>query len=371
MRVVVTGANGFLGRNLIAHLDRIDGVEVTAIGRESTSSELADALRSCATVFHLAGVNRPLDDADFFKGNTDFTQAVCDRLVTSRNACCVVFSSSIQAERDIPYGRSKRQAEEHLSALSESNGNPVFIYRLPNVFGKWSRPNYNSAVATFCHNIARGLPIRVDNPEAVVRLVYVDDVVRHMLSHLGSTQAPASAPVVSPEYSATVGELARLIQAFKDSRTTLTSERVGTGLARGLWATWLSFQPPEQFAYAVPSHTDLRGSFVEMLRTQDSGQFSYFTAHPGVTRGGHFHHTKTEKFLVVRGKARFRFQDLLTAAIVERFTDQTNPEIVESIPGWSHDVTNIGDDELAVLLWSSEQFDRAIPDTYTKALPHG
>lgn len=371
MRVVVTGAQGFLGRNLIAHLERAAGVVIIPITRSSTGAELGAALEDCDLVFHLAGVNRPKDEAEFDAGNTEFTEAICRYLSSCGSRAAVVFASSIQAERDTPYGVSKRRAEEHLLALARASGNSVHIYRLPNVFGKWSRPNYNSAIATFCHNLARGLPIRIDNPDAAVRLVYVDDVIHHFLMHLEPNAPTEVHRVVNPEYKTTVGELAQAIESFRNSRSTLISERVGNGLMRGLWATWLSFLPPDQFAYAVPSHTDARGTFVELLKTEDCGQFSYFTAHPGVTRGGHYHHTKTEKFLVVRGKARFRFQDLQTGAIVERFTESLEPEIVESIPGWAHDITNMGDEEMVVLLWASEQFDRMHPDTYTRAVPHG
>ena len=238
----------------------------------------------------------------------------------------------------------------------------VLVYRLPNVFGKWCRPNYNSAVATFCHNIARDLPITIHDPAAPLDLVYVDDVVSAFLAALAE---PARAtPEVQPVYRTTVGEVAGLLRQFRGSRDTLITERVGTGLTRALYATFVSYLPPEMFGYDVKQYVDPRGAFMEMLKTHDSGQFSVFTAHAGVTRGGHYHHTKTEKFLVVRGRARFRFRHMATGEIHEILTSGDTPHVVETIPGWTHDITNIGEDEMIVALWANEIFDRQRPDTY-------
>jgi UDP-2-acetamido-2,6-beta-L-arabino-hexul-4-ose reductase len=286
-------------------------------------------------------------------------------LAATGRAVPIAFASSIQAERDNPYGLSKRQGEAHLAAYGKRSGAPVALYRLANVFGKWSRPNYNSAVATFCHNIARGLPIRIDDPTATVRLVYVDDLVAEFLRFLIDPGQGVRLAEAGPVYTTTVGELARQIEAFKDVRTTLVSERVGTGLVRALYATYVSFLPPHAFSYGVPKHGDTRGVFVEMLKTPDCGQFSYFTAHPGITRGGHYHHTKTEKFLVIKGRARYRFRHLMTDEAFEVESHGDEPLIVETIPGWAHDITNIGEEELVVMLWANEIFDRQNPDTVT------
>ena len=288
---------------------------------------------------------------------------MCDALARTGRAIPVAFASSIQAALDNPYGVSKCQAEAHLAAYGQRMGAPVSLYRLANVFGKWSRPNYNSAVATFCYNIARGLPIRIDNPVAPVQLVYVDDVVAEFMGFLlrpglGVRQAEAG-----PVHATTVGELARQIEAFRVVRSTLVTERVGTGLVRALYATYISFLPPEAFSYGLPRHGDARGVFVEMLKTPDCGQFSYFTAHPGITRGGHYHHSKTEKFLVIKGRARYRFRHLLTDETFEVESHGDEPLVVETIPGWAHDITNIGEDELLVMLWANEIFDRQKPDT--------
>lgn len=363
MKVLVTGADGFIGKNLRVVLGEREGFEVLAVTRATDAGELGSAVAQADAVIHLAGVNRPEDLAEFASGNADFTAALCDALAATGRAIPVAFASSIQAERDNPYGVSKSRAEAHLAAYGEATGAPVALYRLANVFGKWSRPNYNSAVATFCHNIARGLPIRIDNPDAPVQLVYVDDVVAEFVRFLAEPGQGVRQAEAGPVHAITVGELARQIEAFKDVRSTLVTERVGTGLVRALYATYVSFLPPEAFSYAVPKYGDARGVFVEMLKTPDCGQFSFFTAHPGITRGGHYHHTKTEKFLVIKGRARYRFRHLLTDETFELVSHGDEPLVVETIPGWAHDITNIGDDELVVMLWANEIFDRQKPDT--------
>lgn len=363
MKVLVTGADGFIGKNLRVALEEQEGMEVLSITRGSSADELVASARQADAVIHLAGVNRPQDSAEFSAGNADFTAALTEALASSGRVVPVAFTSSIQAELGNPYGISKRQAEAHLTAFGERTGSPVSLYRLANVFGKWSRPNYNSAVATFCHNIARGLPIRIDNPEAPVRLVYVDDVIAELLRFLVVPGQGVRHADAGPIYSITVGELAAQIEAFKEVRNSLVSERVGTGLVRALYATYVSYLEPAAFSYDIPKHGDSRGVFVEMLKTKDSGQFSFFTAYPGVTRGGHYHHTKTEKFLVIKGRAQFKFRHLVTGERYELETSGEDPKVVESVPGWSHDITNVGRDEMVVILWANEIFDRARPDT--------
>jgi UDP-2-acetamido-2,6-beta-L-arabino-hexul-4-ose reductase len=303
--------------------------------------------------------------AEFVEGNTGLTEQLCDLIRASGRQIPVLYSSSIQAEVANAYGTSKLAAEVALIALQKDTGSPVYLYRLPNVFGKWSKPNYNSAVATFCYNIANDLSLQINDASAVVRLVYVDDVVKDFLRLLEARPDSVVRPEVFPCYSITVGELAEQIQLFKNSRDSMVAEPVGTGLPRALYATYLSFLRPEQFAYPLVAHADQRGRFVEMLKTKDSGQFSFFSAHPGITRGGHYHHTKTEKFLVIQGKARFGFRHLVTGETYELFTDGNKSEVVETVPGWSHDITNIGNNEMIVMLWSNEIFDRQHPDTVT------
>jgi UDP-2-acetamido-2,6-beta-L-arabino-hexul-4-ose reductase len=363
MKVLVTGAQGFIGKNLLVHLHERPGMEVRTFVRGDSLDDLVRKVADADIVFHLAGVNRSEQETDFAEGNSGLTEQLCAAIRGSARAVPVVYASSIQAERDNVYGTSKLRAEAALSALADETGQAVHIYRLPNVFGKWCRPNYNSAVATFCHNIVNGLPIQIHDPDAGLRLVYVDDVVAAFLSHLAPSHDADRYPEVSPVYETTVGKLAEQLHAFKESRQTMVSEPVGCGLVRALYSTYISYYPPELFAYPLVKHEDQRGIFVEMLKTRDSGQFSYFTAHPGVTRGGHYHHTKTEKFLVIKGAARFRFRHIETGSVHEYCTSGEKPEVVETIPGWSHDITNIGDDELLVMLWANEIFDRQKPDT--------
>lgn len=372
MKVLITGANGFVGKNLQLHLAERQDVQVVCFTRSDDVAQLPALVRGVDFVFHLAGVNRPQDTQDFFTGNVDLTLALCNAVREMADASGkkvpIVYTSSIQAGHDNPYGKSKRQAEDVLFAVAHSHQVPVHIFRLANVFGKWCKPNYNSVVATFCHNIARGLPIQVSDPAAAVTLVYVDDVIERLMQLMAGADATVCAKgfaTMAPQYTTTVGELALHIQAFKESRTTLMTERVGTGLVRALYSTYVSHLPVELFAYQVPQHGDLRGVFVEMLKTPDAGQFSFFTAHPGITRGGHYHHSKTEKFLVIKGQARFRFRHMQTGQSHELVTTGDKPEIVETVPGWTHDITNIGDEEMVVMLWANEVFDRAHPDTFS------
>jgi UDP-2-acetamido-2,6-beta-L-arabino-hexul-4-ose reductase len=264
-------------------------------------------------------------------------------------------------------GINGKVGREALFELQRSLGIPVHVFRLPNVFGKWCKPNYNSVVATFCYNIARGLPIQVIDPVAPVTLLYIDDLVERFVQLMDGADAAMDADgfaTVAPQYTTMVGELAHQIRAFKDSRDTLVTERVGSGLIRALYATYVSYLPVESFTYMVPQHGDPRGVFAEMLKTPDCGQFSFFTTHPGVTRGGHYHHSKIEKFLVIKGQARFRFRHILTGQVHELKTSGDRPQIVEMVPGWTHDITNIGIEEMVVMLWANENFDRDQPDTY-------
>lgn len=366
MKTLITGANGFVGKNLIAHLNERPDVEVISFTRDDNIALLPELVRDVDFVFHLAGVNRPQSLEEYQTGNTDLTKALCDAISASGRTIPVLYTSSSQAELENPYGSSKRGAEDALIALAKQSNLRIFLFRLPNVFGKWARPNYNSVVATFCHNIVHDLPIQINDPLAVINLVYIDDVINQFVSTMDGALSDETFVAVEPQYSVTVGALADQLKSFRNSRSNLITEPVGTGLIRALYATYVSYLPPENFNYPVPKYSDPRGTFVEMLKTRDSGQFSYFTAHPGVTRGGHYHHSKTEKFLVVRGRACFRFRHILSGEFYEIFTAGEYPEIVETVTGWTHDITNVGDDEMIVMLWANEIFDRERPDTYTR-----
>jgi UDP-2-acetamido-2,6-beta-L-arabino-hexul-4-ose reductase len=363
VRILVTGSNGFIGKNLIVRLGEIPGHEVLRFTRDSSTHDLFELLARSDAVIHLAGINRPNDVKEFAEGNADLTVRLCKLIAETGRKIPLIISSSTQADLANPYGESKLCAEVAGEALAEKTGNPVAIYRLPNVFGKWCRPNYNSVVATFCHNIANDLPIQINDSAAALKLVYVDDVVGEFIGALDAMPAGLSRGEVNPVYGITLGDLAAQIEAFRNCRETLILERVGAGLVRVLYATYVSYLPPAKFAYDLPKYGDERGVFVEMLKSQDSGQFSFFTAHPGITRGGHYHHTKTEKFLVVKGSARFGFRHVVTDERYEVFTAGDRPQVVETVPGWTHDITNVGDEEMIVILWANEIFDRAFPDT--------
>ena len=364
MRIVITGADGFIGRNLSVRLGEQGFTDVVGITLESSSDDLRAALQGAGFVFHLAGINRPKDVSEFATGNAAFTETVCELLAAAGNKAPVVLSSSTQAAVDNPYGLSKRAAEDALLKHSAASGAPVYLFRLTNVFGKWAQPNYNSAVATFCHNTARGGEISINDPAAALRLVYVDDVVEAFIGLLNKPETPSGFVEAGPEYETTVGEVAEMVRGFAASRASMLTPRVGLGLVRALYSTYLSYLPPESFAYEVPRHCDPRGVFVEMLKTPDCGQFSYFTAHPGITRGEHYHHSKTEKFLVIKGTAHFGFRHITTGERYELVTKGGEARIVETVPGWTHNITNIGDDEMIVMLWANEIFDQKKPDTF-------
>ena len=368
MKILVTGANGFIAKNLIQYLSEKENIEILKLYRNTSDQELAQVVLSAEWIVHLAGVNRPKNDAEFIEGNVSLTEKICDILKNHQKQTPIILSSSIQAEKDNVYGQSKLGGEQALTQLNLENGNSIYISRMVNVFGKWSKPNYNSAVATFCYNIANNLPIQINDENALIRLVYVDDVVETIWDILNQKYPANESFEIQPEYQITVGQLAETIRGFKDSRASMITDRVGTGLTRALYSTYLSFFSPKQFDYSVPKYGDERGVFVEMLKTPDAGQFSYFTAHPGITRGGHYHHTKTEKFLVIKGKALFKFKHVITEEFYELETSGDVPRIVETVPGWTHDVTNIGDDEMVVMLWANEIFDRSKPDTYAMPL---
>ena len=370
-RVLITGADGFIGQNLQLALRARADISILCFGRGDDPATLAARLSAADWVVHLAGVNRSDDDSDFAAGNTTLTQQLAEAVVcevrSSGRSISVIYASSTQAAVDNVYGLSKRHAEDALRSAGSAAGFPTHIFRLPNVFGKWARPNYNSAVATFCHNIARDLPIVIHDPDAALTLAYVDDVVAMFIALIDGRPSADDVDgfcAITPVYRTTVGALAETLRGFRRLRDSSLIDRVGTGLVRALYATYVSYLPPADFHYPLVMHDDPRGRFVEMLRTPDCGQFSYFTAHPGVTRGGHYHHSKTEKFLVIAGTARFGFRHMLTQETHTLVTTGAAAQVVDTVPGWTHDITNIGTDQLVVMLWANEVFDPAVPDTY-------
>jgi len=361
VRVLVTGADGFFGRNLSVTLAE-RGHEVLPFTRQNAIGELAGLVAQADAVAHLAGANRPAHPEGFTADNIDLTAYLVDALKTERSRRRpIIFASSTQAVQDNPYGASKRAAEESLrSAVSFAD---VQIYRLPNVFGKWARPFYNSVVATFCHCAARGETLPVRDRSAHLQLMYIDDAVA---AFIGAMEAPLACTIwrePAPVYDTSVGAVADTITAIAEGREVLMVPDTGTGLTRALHATFLSHLPTDRFSYPLVVHGDPRGTFVEVVKTAAAGQFSYFTQVAGVRRGGHHHHSKSEKFVVVKGRARFRFRHLVTGERVEVEAGADEPRVVDTIPGWVHDVINLSDEELIVLVWANEVFDKERPDT--------
>ena len=369
MRVLVTGAKGFVGRNLCLALSRIEDVEVLRYDLGNTPEELSEWAGTCDFVFHLAGVNRPKDPAEFAAGNTGFTEELLALL--ERRPVPVLLSSSIQAALDNPYGVSKRAAEDAVRAYGARTGASVFVYRLANVFGKWCRPNYNSAVATWCHNRARGLDIQVRDRAATVTLVYIDDVVSAftacLTSHVSCPPAEASSILsVSPAYTKTLGEIVDLIETFVEEPKTLNVPDQRDGFAKKLYATYLSYLPEDQFSYPLTMHCDNRGSFTEILHTAERGQVSVNVSRPGIVKGQHWHHTKHEKFLVLSGEGaiRFRKMDDPDAQVITYRVSGAKLEVVRIPPGYTHNIENLGTTDMVTVMWANEVFDPQRPDTF-------
>lgn len=365
MRILVTGAKGFVGKNLIVELKNRGYTDILEYDKDTDLSLLDEYCIEADFVFHLAGVNRPQEQSEYMKGNFGFTSALLDTLRKHRNTCPILMSSSIQAELDNPYGKSKKAAEDLLFAYSKETGVKVLVYRLPNVFGKWCRPNYNSAVATFCYNIAHNLPITVNDPTVVMNLVYIDDVVEELISALqGKENCAGQFCEVSPVYTIELGEIVDLIYLFKTSREERTVPDMKDSLTKKLYSTYLSYLPEDQFSYTLKMNQDNRGSFTEFIKTIDRGQVSINISKPGVIKGNHWHQTKTEKFLVVNGKGVIRFRKIDSDKIIEYHVSGEKLEVLDIPPGYTHNIENLGDTDMVTVMWANEPFNPEKPDTY-------
>ena len=365
MRILVTGSSGFIGCNLIAELEHRGGVDVLRFEVGDPIGALTERGVAADVIFHLAGVNRPPQIEDFQKENAGLTCRIVDLLLAAGKNTPIILSSSTQAALDNPYGQSKRASEDAVFAYGRATGAPVFVFRLPNVFGKWSRPNYNSAVATFCHNVARDIPITVNDPAAPITLVYIDDVLEAFLGVLvGQVLRDGVFCTVPSVYSTTVGEVAGLIRSFRAGRGDLSLPVVEDGLAKKLYATYLSFLPEDAFSYSLTMHCDARGSFTEFLRTPERGQVSINISKPGITKGNHWHHTKHEKFLVVSGRAVIRFRKVGAGKVLTYDVSGERLEVVDIPPGYTHSITNSGEGDLVTVIWVSEPYIPAHPDTW-------
>jgi len=365
MNVLITGARGFVGRNLVEVLRRRDDVELCEFDVGFPEQQLWDGLDRADVVFHLAGINRPQTPGEYETGNAGFTQELCDRLTSRGRTPKIVFASSTQAELDNPYGKSKLHAEQRLRRFSDETGARVTIFRWTNLFGKWSRPNYNSVTATFCHNIARGLPIQISDPTRELELAYIDDVVAALVAELADDGSRERVVVtgVEPTYRTTLGGLAAKVQSFRDGRTNLLLPDVGDRFTHCLYATYLSYLPESEFAYPLDIRRDARGELAEFIKSPDCGQIFVSRTKPGITRGNHFHHTKTEKFLVLEGEAMIRFRRIDAEEVIEYRVSGKDFRVVDIPPGYTHSIENVGSNEMVVLFWASEIFDPSASDT--------
>lgn len=365
MKILVTGAKGFIGRNLVAELKNQDYTNVLEYDVDTDSKLLNGFCKEADFVFHLAGVNRPKDEKEFMEGNFGFTSTLLDTLKKHSNQCPVMISSSIQAELDNPYGKSKKAGEDLLFQYSKETGAKVLVYRFPNVFGKWCKHNYNSAVATFCHNIAHNIPITVNDPSVVMNLVYIDDVVAELIRALGGLENRVDdfceVPIV---HKITLGEIVDLINSFKHSREELSIPDMSDAFTKKLYSTYLSYLPKDKFSYDLKMNEDDRGSFTEFIRTPDRGQTSINVSKPGITKGNHWHHTKNEKFLVVSGKGVIRFRKVDSDEVIEYFVSGDKLEVVDIPTGYTHNIENLGDTDMVTVMWANEPFDPNKPDTY-------
>jgi UDP-2-acetamido-2,6-beta-L-arabino-hexul-4-ose reductase len=384
MNVLVTGSNGFIGKNMVTWLGRLPDVRVLGFDQDNTPQELAEALAGADLVYHLAGVNRPDSEDEFRIGNVDLTAQICNRLLALGRATPIVLSSSIQAELDNAYGISKRQAEAVVVRYAETSGARGTIFRLKNVFGKWCRPNYNSVVATFCHNIAHDLPITISDPGRDLELVHVDDVVEAFISEIRdqgsgirSQEIEAGYKEVSPSYKITLGRLAELIRSFRASHQTLGVPDFSDAFIFKLYGAFLSYLAPDDFAYDLTRRTDPRGALAEFVKSEPFGQLFVSRTKPGITRGNHYHHTKTEKFLVVEGEAVIRFRAIggrsteaggRRSEVIEYCVSGKDFRVVDIPPGYTHSIENVGEGELVTLFWASEVFDPERPDTQAMAV---
>ncbi|MEN6462581.1 MAG: capsular polysaccharide biosynthesis protein CapF [Syntrophomonas sp.] len=365
MKILITGANGFVGRNLTVELRNRGYSQLYLYDIDSCPGLLDAYARDCEFVFHLAGVNRPEKTEDFLTGNFGFTSALLEKLKQNGNKAPVLITSSIQALLDNPYGVSKKAGEDLMRQYGMENDVKTYIYRLPNVFGKWCSPNYNSAVATFCHNIAHNLPIQVNDPLVQMTLVYIDDVVYEFCYAMeDKPYIQDGFCTVRDQYKMLLGDIVQVIESFRDSRGNLLVPDMGDPFTKKLYATYLSYLPEDKFSYLLTKHADHRGSFTEFLRSPDRGQVSVNISNPGITKGNHWHHTKNEKFLVVSGRGVIRLRRIDSDKITEYHVSGNIPEVVDIPVGYTHNIENLGDIPMVTIMWACEPFDKDNPDTY-------
>lgn len=362
MRVLVTGANGFIGKNLVAHLNERNDIEIVTFEKNDNFQKIVDEIHDIDFIFHLAGINRPISTEDFYTGNSDLTKQIIE-LIKDKNIP-IILTSSIQANQDNDYGKSKKIAEEYALKYKYS-----YVYRLHNVFGKWCKPNYNSVVATFCYNIANNIDITISDKNKELELVYIDDVIKEFINILDGNQPKETVDginYINPKYKITLGELASKLYQFKESMNSIYVPSTGDEFTKKLYSTYISYVPVKNMAVSAVKNVDERGSFTELARTYSAGQFSISFSKPGIVRGNHYHHTKLERFIVVKGKARIGFTNVITGESYSFEVDDKNIKIVTIPVGYTHNIENIGEEEMILAIWCNELFDKEKPDTFFK-----
>ena len=365
MKVLITGSNGFVAKNLISNLRLNEDIEIYEYNRNSSLDDLKEYTKNCDFVYHLAGVNRPKDVLEFMEGNFDFTKVLLEYLKANNNKCPIMISSSTQAELDNDYGKSKKAGEDLVLAYGKDNDVKTFVYRFPNLFGKWCKPNYNSVIATWCYNIANGLDITVNDENKELTLCYVDDVCYELINCLDNKETRAEDYCFVPvTYTKSLGEISSLIKSFKENDRGIMIPSTGDEFTKKMYATYISYVPLKDLVVDLTEHRDNRGVFCELVRTKEAGQVSVSTTNPYIVRGGHYHNTKMERFIVIKGKARIEFEHVITHEKIEFIVSGDKLQYVTIPVGYQHSINNIGDDELIMILWANELFDEKKPDTF-------
>ena len=360
MNILITGSNGFIGKNLLVTLKQ---TKHNILTYDINDTNLYELLDKADFIFHLAGVNRPIDTKEFYSGNTDLTKNICSYLIDNNKTTPILITSSIQAINDNEYGKSKLYAEEVINEYHHKTNAITYIYRLSNVFGKWSRPNYNSVVATFCHNIANDIDITINNEDTIIPLIYIDDIINEFIKCL-DIKAKDTINYIDTVYEVSLGYLAKTLYSFKESRINYNSINVNDSFIKKLYSTYLTYLPTNKFSYSLKMNIDDRGSFTEILKNENGGQVSVNISKVGITKGNHWHHTKTEKFLVVSGQGIIRFRHILENDIIEYNVSSDKLEVIDIPPGYTHNIENTGSNDLVTIMWVNELLDKDNPDTY-------
>lgn len=364
MKVLVTGSSGFIGKNIIVKLqEEFENIEILKFDIDNTLEELKEYVNKTDFIINLAGVNRPMHSKEFYEGNSDFPKVLCELIEKTKRSIPIIISSSTQAVRDNDYGLSKKIGEDYFFDYSKRTGNPIKLYRFHNVFGKWSKPNYNSVVSTWCHNISRDIDIRIDNPDYELELIYIDDIMKSFVQDLKKNRFNNEINYVDPVMSITLQELANTLYEFKSNIKTTYVPKTGDKLVNNLYSTFLSYLPLDKMIYPMVQHKDQRGKYTELIRTLEYGQFSVSHSRPGVIRGRHYHHSKNERFIVIYGEATVKIRKIDSDEVHEFKMNGDNIEMINIVPGYTHSIENTGDSDMILIIWSNDLFDPENPDT--------